>query len=98
MKRKFTILSTWRFTLFLSVIILILLTAFLLLFNHTDAKNLIQYRSIQVRQGDTLWAIAGNWAPEGMDIREYICKIKKANGMERSDIYAGEELLLPIYE
>ena len=98
MRKKVTILSTWRFAVFLSMIFLIVLTAFFLFFNHTDAKNLVQYQTIQVNQGDTLWAIAGNWAPEGMDVREYIYNIKKANNMERSDIYAGDELLLPVYE
>lgn len=97
MKRKFTILSTWRFTLFLSVVLLMALTAFLLFFNGTDASSLAQYQSVRVQQGDTLWAIAGNYAPEDMDVREYICKIKKANNMDRSDIYAGDELLLPLY-
>ena len=98
MKRKVTILSTWRFAAFLSVIFLVILTAFFLFFNHTDASNRVQYETIQVSRGDTLWAIAGNWAPEGMDVREYICRIKKANDMERSDIYAGDELVLPVYE
>jgi len=98
MKRKVSILSTWRFAVFLSVIFLIVLTAFLLFFNRTDASNRVQYQTIQVSSGDTLWAIAGNWAPEGMDVREYIYNIKKTNNMERSDIYAGDELLLPIYE
>ena len=98
MKRKVTILSTWRFAVFLSLIFLIVLTAFFLFFNRTDASNLVQYETFRVSHGDTLWAIAGNWAPEGMDVREYIYKIKKANDMERSDIYAGDELLLPIYE
>jgi hypothetical protein len=98
MKRKVTILSTWRFAVFLSVILLLALTAFWLLFNYTDAKSQVQYTTIQVSQGDTLWAIAGNWAPDGMDVREYIHKIKHANGMERSDICAGDQLLLPVYE
>jgi len=98
MKKKVTILSTWRFAVFLSAIFLIVLTAFFLFFNRTDASTRVQYETIHVNQGDTLWAIAGNWAPEGMDVREYICKIKNVNSMERSDIYAGDELLLPIFE
>lgn len=98
MKRKVTILSTWRFAVFLSMIFLMVLTAFFLFFNHTDAKNPAQYETIRVSHGDTLWAIAGSRAPEGMDVREYICKIKNLNGMERSDIYAGDDLLLPVYE
>ena len=98
MKRKVTILSPWRFTVFLTLAILVVLTAFLLLFNGTEAKNRTHYQSIHVQQGDTLWAIAGNYAPEGMDVREYIYQIKKANDMDRSDIYTGDELLLPVYQ
>ncbi|GEM_PF-1867092 len=48
-----------------------------------------------VLAGDTLWAIARSHAPEGMDIREYIYKLKNLNAMEQSVIYEGQVILLP---
>ena len=42
-----------------------------------------------VKPGDTLWDIAGEYAPKGMDKREYIFNIKRDNGLERSEIYPG---------
>ena len=40
-----------------------------------------------VQPGDTLWGIATEYAPKGMDKREYIFNIRKDNGLETSEIY-----------
>lgn len=40
-----------------------------------------------VQPGDTLWSIADEYAPRGTDKREYIFKIKKDNGLNRSELY-----------
>ena len=42
-----------------------------------------------VKPGDTLWDIATEYVPKGMDKREYIFNIKKDNGLKRSEIYPG---------
>ena len=42
-----------------------------------------------VKPGDTLWDIAGEYAPKGTDKREYIFNIKRDNGLKRSEIYPG---------
>ena len=40
-----------------------------------------------VKTGDTLWSIADEYAPKGMDKREYIFNTKKDNGLKTSEIY-----------
>ncbi len=53
-----------------------------------------QYETITVKSGDTLWTIAQKYNKSG-DIRKLIHAIKKANNLEASSIYAGEQLLVP---
>lgn len=48
--------------------------------------KLIEYR---VQAGDTLWEIAEEYAPKGADLGEYICQLKKHNGLKNSEIRPG---------
>lgn len=52
-------------------------------------------RTVDVCPGDTLWGIASLNMPEGGNIRSYINKLKKLNGLKSSDIRAGQILMLP---
>jgi Tfp pilus assembly protein FimV len=52
-------------------------------------------RTVDVCPGDTLWDIASLNMPKGGNIRSYINKIKKVNGLKNSDIRAGQILVLP---
>ena len=40
-----------------------------------------------VQAGDTLWDIAEEYAPSGMDLREYIYNVKEHNGLETLNIH-----------
>jgi len=51
---------------------------------------------IVVSPGDTLWVIAKEHKPAGMDVRNYIEKIKELNGKRNSSIQSGEVIKLPI--
>jgi len=50
---------------------------------------------VVVRPGDTLWSIALAYAPEGADVRKYVHALRKANGLEKSLVHAGQTLVLP---
>jgi len=50
---------------------------------------------IVVLPGDTLWNIAEEHAPRGSNIRQYIQKLKRVNGLDGSSIQAGQILILP---
>lgn len=52
-------------------------------------------RSIVVERGDTLWKIAEQFRPDGMDIREYIYLVKQANHLRTSALSSGTVLTLP---
>jgi LysM repeat protein len=51
------------------------------------------YEKTIVSKGDTLWSIAKDY---GGNINKKIFEIKKINNLETSDIYIGQELLIPI--
>lgn len=52
-------------------------------------------RTVDVCPGDTLWDIASSNLPEGENIRSYMNKIKKANGLKNADLKSGQILILP---
>lgn len=51
-----------------------------------------------VRTGDTLWSIAEKYAPDDMDIREYIYFIEEDNSIESKTIYPEMELKIRRYK
>ena len=51
-------------------------------------------RAIVVRSGETLWAIAGRYAPEDTDPRAYVDAMVRLNGI-RGTPQAGMRLRLP---
>lgn len=48
-----------------------------------------------VSPGDTLWSIAESYKPTGTDTRIFITGIRQKNGLNGSEIHAGDELILP---
>ena len=54
-----------------------------------------EYTTVTVASGDTLWSIAGEYMPQYEDQREAVYIIKQANDIN-SDIYAGQEIIVPL--
>lgn len=51
------------------------------------------YTSIEIRQGDTLWSIAGRYAPAlGLTTDEYIEDLRVMNRLTDDTIHAGRHL------
>lgn len=59
------------------------------------ADGAVDYKQHVVVAGDTLWALAQDHAPKGMDLRQYVLEIKAFNGMNQSVIYEGQVIRLP---
>lgn len=51
------------------------------------------FTSIQIRDGDSLWEIAGRYAKDsGYSQREYVEELKRMNGLHHDHIHSGEYL------
>lgn len=48
----------------------------------------------RVGKGETLWAIAEEYCPSGVDRREWIEEIRVLNDLPNSTIYAGQFLIV----
>lgn len=57
----------------------------------------IRYSSIQIEAGDTLYDIAKEYAPDGVDDDEYVRNIMKINRLTDYDINAGKYLVIYYY-
>ena len=55
------------------------------------------YEVLTVHAGDTLWGIASERCPDGMDKRGYIRAVQQKNHIG-TDIFPGDKLLVPVYE
>lgn len=93
-----------NFKKFLRSIIIILLSIFAL--SIVFAKSSLSHRekeyiTISVINGDTLWNIAENLQNNNeyysnKDIRYIISDIKNINNLTTSNLYIGQELIIPI--
>lgn len=79
------------FTFLLLLFVLIMLIGSVV----STGKNINkEYKTITVRQGDTLWDIAAKHCGK-IEIRKYIYQIKKVNNLDDAIIYVGQKLNLP---
>lgn len=67
------------------------------IWNGGKAANDMYLIQVEIAEGDTLWHIAERTLPERTDIREYIRQIREINGLENSNIRAGQKLFIPVY-
>ena len=81
-----------RFIVSMTIIVCIISFVMSMLTNVVFSASPIEYNTINVSEGDTLWSIAS--ALEG-NIRENIYTIKEINNLESSMIYVGQEILVP---
>lgn len=98
MNKKYRIKSKLRFTLFLSIMLLIIITAVGTAIGSYNAESLTKtsYFEIKIKTGDTLWNLAQEFGPDNKDTREIIYKICKLNDITPEEIYPGQTLLIPI--
>lgn len=78
----------------ISMIIIVCILSFItsMLTTRVFSAASIQYDSIVVSEGDTLWSIANNI---GGNVNKNIYEIKEINNLENSIIYVGQELKIP---
>lgn len=81
-----------RFIVSMTIIVCIISFVMSMLTNVVFSASPIEYETIIVAEGETLWSIASSL--EG-NVRENIYNIKEVNNLTSSIIYVGQELLVP---
>jgi len=62
--------------------------------SHRDKFEVVETFSYVVSENQTLWDIANEYKPDGMDIREYVYELRKANDLDDAIIYPNQELTI----
>lgn len=67
-----------------------------------ESANDIQYKVVEIKDGDSLWSIAkenmDNTNDSGfINIYQYIHEIKRCNNMKSNQVNAGSYLMVPYY-
>lgn len=89
-KRKLKIIRTSAL-----LVIWILIMAVTVFHGNVASGEIREPRTVVVTPGDTLWAMATEHAPRGMDRRDYLYEVLKANDLTSSLVYPGQEIVLP---
>lgn len=99
MKKKYKIKSKFRFTLFatLAIMLVISITGTVIGDNTSDSLTKATYAQIQVQAGDTLWNLAKEFGPENQDLRNVVYEICQLNHITADSIYPGQIISIPAY-
>jgi len=95
---KYRIINMKRFKRFMFISILsisMFIFTFAATFN-AYSKDIPQYEYISVKDGDTIWSIASDYADK-VEIREMIYNISKVNNVQNASIYPGDIIRIPLY-
>jgi hypothetical protein len=94
MKRRYVLKNRKRFITVTAALAIVIIT---LIYTITVyGYKEVQYKTVRVHRGDTLWSIAEKYS-DNSDIRKYIFEIKKVNNLPNSQIFEGDELIVPVY-
>ena len=97
---KIKIVNKKKFIKNISVLIAVLIISLLFINNKALSHKEMEYKSVYVSNGDTLWNIAKNEQIEnkyyeGKDIRDIMESIKKVNNLTTSSLQIEQMLEIP---
>lgn len=99
MSKKYRIKSKFRFTLFMTIAILMMIsiTGTIVGANNVESLTKPTYSEIIVQSGDTLWNLAEEFGPDNKDVREVVYEICEINDISADSIQPGQTILVPVY-
>lgn len=100
MTKKYRITSKFRFTLFMTVSIFCAVTVLgtLFGFNIVNSSSRDLYNQVQIQDGDTLWEIASEYAPDHSDVRKVVREICDLNEISADQLESGQRIIVPVYK
>lgn len=98
-KRKLRIANKFRFTVFMVIILLLLMSTFATVLgaNVVLSAQTPKYITVNVQPGDTLWMLAQKYSPSNIDKRRIIYEISLLNNLDKNYIYPGQVLKIPVF-
>ncbi|MGD9567883.1 MAG: LysM peptidoglycan-binding domain-containing protein [Sedimentibacter sp.] len=92
---KVTDLQKFKRFMFMSILFISILVFASMATINAYSKDIPQFDYISVKEGDTLWSIASDYA-ENKEIREVIYEISEANNIQNASIYPGDIIKVPL--
>lgn len=99
-RKRYRVKSRLRFTLFIVITLLLLITVCttVLGLNNATGSTKQQYIQVEVQAGDTLWSLADEYMADDCDPRESVHMISKSNDISASELYPGQIIKIPVDE
>lgn len=60
------------------------------------ADDGVDFVTVTVSSGDTLWELCEPYKPERMDLRDFIAKVKYKNKLKSSELTLGQQITIPL--
>ncbi len=80
------------------VMVVVVTCAFVVTSNAKEDHAMYKYyTSIEIQDGDSLWAIAEKYGSHYSNKETYISEVKKINHIQGEKIHSGEYLTIPYY-
>ena len=99
-RHHYRITNPFRFFIFITLCIMILIFAGYTLIGASDAEaaSVRTYAQVVVQDGDNLWNIAEAYNQDAnIDIRRVIYEIYDINEIDAADIQPGDVIFVPVY-
>lgn len=92
---KVTDIKRFKRFMFISILFISILVFASMATLKAYSKDIPQFDYISVKEGDTLWSIASNYAGH-KEIRQVIYEISEANNIHDASIFPGDIIKIPI--
>ncbi|MFW6377471.1 MAG: cell division suppressor protein YneA [bacterium] len=79
------------------IIVMAVIVSLLFLGVTSQGSKPIEYNTITIQQGDTLWSIVKTIQSDEMDPRKMISQIKRINSLEDSILQPGQIIKIPVW-
>lgn len=96
--KKYRIVSKIKFSLFITILILIAVFAFTTAmgFGDVSGSTVDEFEYRTVAAGETLWSIAADYNDGSEDIRQTVYEICEANDISAENLTIGQQLVIPL--
>ena len=100
MNKQYKIANKFRFTLFLTLLLLVTINmaGFLTGMFMSNSATEVPYKEVHVNSGDTLWSLINeNGTSAETDTRKLVYEVCQLNHIDNKVIYPGQVIKIPIY-